>query len=213
MRRQKGFFYPLLWIPTLVFIGVVVVGWAVYKRSHNNEQKKIDNSAQAQNVTPEASVNEPQTKNSPSPTPPSTQPPPDAPVSSGKYLKISPWGIKLKYTAEGNYTLKYFVDDDNIIYITTDKLEAFAKKHPECPEADRGTIYMRLRPNGYDYTGRQWDEESLKGIKAVKVHGYYYIDFAQRVCDTSMDGVTFDIQQQYILLNQKIPWHDVVEPL
>ena len=213
MRRQRGFFYPLLWIPTLVFIGVVVVGWTVYKRSHNNDHKKIDNSALTQNTTPEASVNEQQVKPSPSPTPTSPQPPPDVPVSSGKYLKISPWGIKLKYTAEGNYTLKYFVDDDDIIYITTDKLEAFAKKHPECPEADRGTIYMRLRPNDYDYTGKQWSEESLKSIQAVKVSGYYYVKFAQQVCSTMMDGVSFETQQTYIDLAQKIPWHDVVTEL
>ena len=213
MKYQKGFFYPLLFIPTLVFIAVVIAGWTVYKRSHNNDQKKIDASSQTENTTPPSGNGEQQTKVAPSPTPTNPQPPSDTPTKSNKYLKISPWGIKIKYTAEGSYTLKYFINDDDTLYLTTNQLESFAKTHPECSEADRGSLLNRIKPGGYDYTGRQWDESSLKSIQAVKAGGYYYVDFAQKVCDTTMDGVSFGVQQDYILLDQKVPWHDVVEPL
>lgn len=150
-------------------------------------------------------------------TSPAAKPTPAQTTSSqpaDRYLQIPEWGIKLKYTAAGNYTLTYSLIDSATLYLSTNELASFAAAHPECASANRGTILNRLKPGDFDsYSGQQWDESRLQGILAVKVNGYYYVEFNNDVCSTQMQGVSFDVQQDFIGLDSKIPFNDSISAL
>lgn len=208
---MAGFFFAVC----LLAFGVLLA-----KRSNAPQEKYTSKQTAAQSQ--QSSTANKTTANTPeqlvsdkSATPPASTPPPSTSNSSSdRYLQIPEWGIKLKYTVAGDYTLTYSLIDSSTLYLSTEELAKFAKAHSECPDAIKGTTLNRIKPGGYDsQSGQQWDESRLQSVLAVKVHGYYYVQFNNDVCSTGSTGASFDLQQEFIGLDSKIPFNDAVSGL
>lgn len=203
-----GFFFAICFVA----FGVLLVNKNDGPQDEHITSQPVTSSKQ--NHDTEATPSSPQQPTTSQAATPAVKPAPTPPASSqssDRYLQIPEWGIKLKYTASGNYTLTYSLIDSVSLYLSTNELNSFAQSYSACTNADKGTILNRIKPGGYDsYYGQQWDESRLQSVQAVKVHEYYYVEFNDAVCSTQMPGVSFDEQQDFIELDSKIPFNNSV---